>query len=96
MKKKSYLFKCIIAYKRLLISNNKIPKHTETAAISPKMEKAPSFETEDAKNPAAIFATKLLINHTPINTEANFTGANLDTIDKPIGDKHNSPTVCKR
>ena len=40
-----------------------------------------------------LLADAVLRNHTPINNEANFTGANLFTIDKPIGDKHNSPKV---
>ena len=29
----------------------------------------------------------------PIFNEDNLSGANLETIDKPIGDKHNSPIV---
>src|SRR5258706_32854 len=30
-------------------------------------------------------------NHTPINAPTNFWGANFVTVDRPMGDKHNSP-----
>src|SRR5215212_12198647 len=46
--------------------------------------------------PANLFAAAFAKNHTAINKEANLKGANLFTNDKPIGDKHNSPQVCKK
>jgi hypothetical protein len=42
---------------------------------------------------ANLLAAAVERNQTPINKEANFTGANLFTIESPIGDKHNSPKV---
>ncbi len=45
--------------------------------------------------PASTFEPALARNHTAINNEANFTGDNLFTNDKPIGDKHSSPQVWK-
>ena len=43
--------------------------------------------------PANLLAAAVDKNHTPINNEANFTGANLLTIDNPIGEINNSPVV---
>lgn len=43
--------------------------------------------------PARIFAMALVKNHTPIKRHVNLTGESLETIDSPIGDKHNSPNV---
>lgn len=60
------------------------------------MVNAPAVDTYDATKPATTFATKLLISHTPISNEASFTGASLETIDSPIGDKHSSPIVWSR
>src|SRR5579875_1719904 len=44
-------------------------------------------------------ATKLpnaLVNiHTPMSIVANLAGASFDTIDRPTGDRHNSPSVAK-
>ena len=46
--------------------------------------------------PANLFAVADDKNHTPINKDAKRGGESLFTIDKPIGDKHNSPIVCKK
>jgi hypothetical protein len=40
-----------------------------------------------------LFAAALAKNHVPIIKEDKRNGANLETIDNPIGDKHNSPIV---
>lgn len=44
--------------------------------------------------PANLLAAALDKNHTPINKEANFSGASFTSIAKSIGDKHNSPIIC--
>ena len=44
--------------------------------------------------PANLFATALARNQTPINSEANRTGASFDTMLRPIGERLNSPMVC--
>ena len=43
--------------------------------------------------PANLFAVAFAKNQTPINNEANRAGANLFTMDNPIGDKQSSPNV---
>jgi hypothetical protein len=43
--------------------------------------------------PANLLAAALAKNQVPIINEDKRNGANLETIDKPIGDKHNSPIV---
>ena len=46
--------------------------------------------------PAIKFATADDKNQKPIISDAIFLGETLDTIDKPIGERHNSPKVCKK
>lgn len=43
--------------------------------------------------PLNLFPIEVEINHAPIIKAVNLAGDNLETIDNPIGDKHNSPTV---
>ena len=45
------------------------------------------------KVPASAYPAALAKNQTPINKEENRLGANLETRDKPIGDKLSSPMV---
>jgi hypothetical protein len=45
--------------------------------------------------PAKSLAMAFARNQTPISRDANLTGDNLATIDKPIGERHNSPNVCR-
>ena len=80
---------------RLRLSTIKTkPKNTELIANAIKTYDAPAFEANVAKNPAKRLAIELLANQTPIIKDDNLSGDNFVTIDKPIGDKHNSPTVC--
>ena len=46
--------------------------------------------------PAIKLATADDKNQNPIMSDAIFLGETFDTIDKPIGERHNSPRVCKK
>ena len=46
--------------------------------------------------PAIKLATAEERNQKPIKSEAIFFGETLDTMDKPMGDRHSSPKVCKK
>lgn len=89
-----YLIPCIFPVSHLLIANKNNPKNIEVPAIAAKIFIAPNDAKNEAINPAAIFAKKLLNIQTPIIREANLTGDNLETIDNPIGDRQSSPIVC--
>ena len=78
------------------MSNINKPKEITNMAIEKKMVAAPSFSTYIAIYPPMIFATKEDRSQTPINIEANLTGASLVTTDNPTGDKQSSPIVWKK
>src|SRR5687767_708808 len=46
--------------------------------------------------PASLLPVAIAMNHIPIMSEVNRPGASLFTMDKPIGLKNNSPTVCRK
>lgn len=46
--------------------------------------------------PASLLPVAIAMNQIPIISEVNLPGVNLFTIDKPIGLKNNSPTVCRK
>ena len=75
---------------KLVISNPR----KEGFTTGPVMASAPAVGGINALNvPANLFAAALAKNQVPIINEDKRNGANLETIDKPIGDKHNSPIV---
>lgn len=45
------------------------------------------------KVPANLLAAAFARNQVPIINEDNLRGANFETIESPIGDRHNSPMV---
>src|ERR1700677_1640475 len=79
---------------RTLIRRSKVP----TAAMSVRRRKKGTGGVVPQSSPSAPAAKlpKALVNiHTPIIIVANFAGASLDTIDRPTGDRHNSPIVTR-
>jgi len=62
-----------------------------------KVNKSISFVCNIEGNlPAIKLATAEERNQKPIKREAIFFGETLDTIDKPMGERHSSPKVCKK
>ena len=80
----------------LLNISNIAPSDITTADINAKISPAPNFSMFDAINPPRMLAIPLLASHNPIRSVAYLIGASFDTIDNPIGDKHNSPTVLQK
>ena len=72
------------------------PMKMEKIARKVNITPAPKLEKNEARYPPIKFAKKLLNNQTPIMIEAKRTGDNFETMDNPIGDRHNSPNVWKR
>ena len=62
-------------------------------AIPAKIDSAPSSATTLTIAPLIKLAMALLVNQSPINREEYLTGANFETIDKPIGERQSSPMV---
>ena len=69
-------------------------KHT--AAMDPKIFRAPNSPTIAATCPARMFATNDEASHTPISIDVRRAGESRETIDRPIGERHSSPKVEKR
>src|ERR1051325_9929366 len=57
---------------------------------------SPGVGVYAATAPASLFAAAFARNQTPINSDANRTGATLVTYDNPTGERHSSPHVWKR
>src|SRR5688500_7282420 len=105
---KIYLICWCIIFCNFFVSRNKI-KEAMPDMITKTMKKSyilvnskpksevvlPSSGYNALKIPASLFAAALARNHTAISKEANLKVANLFTRERPIGDKHNSPHVCK-
>ena len=77
---------------------NKIKNSYKFVIWKPKNEVAPPDPSSPpgikALNvPANLFAAAFAKNQVPIIKDDKRKGANLETIDNPIGDKHNSPIV---
>lgn len=51
------------------------------------------WSQSDAITPLNLFPIEVEMNHAPINKAVKRAGDNFETIDNPIGDKHNSPIV---
>ena len=67
-----------------------------TANKAAKIGNAPQSSKKDPTMPAAKFARAEKQNHTPIISDKCRAGASRATMDNPVGDRHNSPTVWKK
>src|SRR6188508_411199 len=76
---------------RLVISNPSNFGYTSGAVVA----SAPAVGGISAlRVPANLLAAALARNQVPIIRDESLSGASLETIDKPMGERHNSPMVC--
>lgn len=81
----------IIAIRR---KKSAIPALFPKKKLIPEPPSADSAPNKPAITPPSVFAIALEMNQNPIKSDAKRTGASLETIDNPTGDKHNSPQVA--
>src|SRR5579883_500917 len=80
----------------ILTSTSKISAAPATTAADNKKNWMGGIVPQISPSAPATKLPKALVkNHTPMSMVANFAGASFDTIDRPTGDKHNSPIVAK-
>lgn len=78
------------------INTNNIKKSYKLLIWYPRKDVVlPPSGYKELNTPANLLPKALAVNQTAINKEEYFKGDNWFTKDKPIGDKHNSPAVCK-
>lgn len=93
---KIYNTPCDLRTNQRFKENKITPSATEKTQMEENIVPAPTAEIWEETQPPNILAKKLLNSHTPIIREASFTGASLETMERPIGERHNSPNVWKR
>ena len=73
-------------------------KSVSVSILTPQKDAAglPSAGSRVASSPARMLLVALLMNHTPISSDAMRAGESLVTSDSPIGDSDNSPMVFNK
>ena len=60
-----------------------------------KLVVLPPSGYSELNTPASLFPKAFAVNQIAISNEENLSGDNLFTSDIPMGDRHNSPAVCR-